>query len=386
MSTPLPQAAAPPSPERSRPAAAGASASEPGQGRLRRAWRGAWTFVYGSLGLLAGLSLLAAIPILQFMTLGWLLEVEGRLARGERWRSALPGLERAVPVGSGLFGCGVLLIPFLLLWHYHLDARLLAPASPLASTLWRVSVGYGLAAGLYAALALAAGRGSLLAFATPFRNLQVLYERGERPSPLAALDWLRALRLGHYLSQGVKGFLVAAAWLSPPTLLLAAGKAAPGLGLLGALLLVLCLRLALVAQARVAATGELRAGFAWGEIREDVRRAPLATALALALTLALALPLYLLKIQLLDRDAFWLLALPFLVLLWPTRVASGWALRRARRREARSHLLWRILGTCLALPAGGAYVFLLFFSQYFAWRGSAGLFAHHAFLLPVAFY
>ncbi|HBP19443.1 MAG TPA: hypothetical protein DEA08_16845, partial [Planctomycetes bacterium] len=215
---------------------------------------------------------------------------------------------------------------------------------------------------------------------------QVLYERREGLSLSATTAWVKGLRPGHYLSQGVKGFLVAAAWLSPPTLLLAAGKAAPGLGLIGALLLVLCLRTALVAQARVAATGELKAGFAWREIREDVRRAPLATALALALTLALALPLYLLKIQLLDRDAFWLLAIPFLVLLWPTRVASGWALRRARRREERAHLIWRLLGSGLALPAGGAYVFLLFFSQYFGWRGSAGLFAHHAFLLPVAFY
>src|SRR5262245_45402204 len=114
-------------------------------------------------------------------------------------------------------------------------------------------------------------------------------------------------------------------------------------------------------------------------------RAPLATAFALVVTLALALPLYLFKIELLPRDALWLPAAVFIVAMLPPRLLAGWAHARGGR-EGRAHWLWRLLGLGVALPAAATYVFFLFFSQYFSWNGSAGLYAQHAFLLPVAFY
>ena len=120
-------------------------------------------------------------------------------------------------------------------------------------------------------------------------------------------------------------------------------------------------------------------------IRREIGRAPLSLLIALVLTLGLALPLYLFKIELLPRDTLWLPAMLFLVTLWPARVATGWALGRARR-EGRAGWPLRLLGTAIALPASGAYVFFVFFNQYFAWRGATHLFAHHAFLVPVAFY
>lgn len=341
----------------------------------------------GGLGLLVALALLAAIPVLQFATLGWLLEAEGRLARGEGWRGALPGLRRAVPWGAAVLGCGLLGLPLLILASYAADARLLAPGSDAARVLTRVCVAYGLVAGLHAALALAAGRGRLLNFLRPFHNLRLLWRRARDPEAKLAgelRDYALALRFPHYLRLGWFGFLVGAAWLGPPTLLLA-GKRSPLLAVLGALSLIALLRPALVAQARVAREGRLRAGFELGALRQDLRRAPLSIALALTLTLALALPLYLLKIELLPRDALWLPAGLFLLALWPGRLAAGWAQSRAAR-PGRSPWPVRLLGLAIALPSSGAYVFFVFFSQYFGWRGAAGLFAHHAYLLPVAFY
>lgn len=353
---------------------------------LRQAWEGAWTLALGGLGLLVGLAALAAVPVLQFATLGWLLEAEGRLARGEGLRGALPGLRRAVPWGAACLGCGLLALPLLILASYAADAQLLAPGSAQAVNLTRASLGYGVLAFGHAALALAAGRGRLLNFARPLHNLRLLWTR--RRDPEASLwrelrEHALALRLPHYLRLGWFGFLVGAAWLGPPTLLLSLKR--PLLSVVGALGLVCLLRPALVAQARVAREGRLRAGFELGALRDDLRRAPLSIALALTLSLALALPLYLLKVELLPRDALWLPALVFLVALWPGRIAAGWAQRRAAR-PGRAPWPLRLLGLAIALPSSGAYVFFVFFSQYFGWRGAAGLFAHHAYLLPVAFY
>jgi hypothetical protein len=356
--------------------------------RLRRAWDGLWVFLVGGFGLLSALSIVAAIPVLQFATLGWLLEAEGRLARGEGWRSLLPGLRKAVPWGAGLLGCGLLAIPLLVLRSYTLDAQILDPASSTAITLARVTLGYGVFAGLYGLLALAAGRGKLWNFVRPFHNMAVLLRALADPEVSLRRElvgYVTSLRPAHYLKLGLMGFLVAAAWLGPPTLLLAANKRFPGLALLGALGLILVLRPALVAQARVAQEGRLGAGFELWAIRANIRRAPFSTALALVLTLGLALPLYLLKIELLPRDALWLPAGFFLLALWPGRVAAGWAQSRASQ-EGVSHWILRLVGLGIALPSAGTYVFFVFFNQFFGWRGAGALFAHHAYLLPVAFY
>src|SRR4051812_6678069 len=53
------------------------------------AWHGCWWFaeqVFGWFCSLLGLSLLATIPIAQFITLGYMLECSGRIARKGRFR------------------------------------------------------------------------------------------------------------------------------------------------------------------------------------------------------------------------------------------------------------------------------------------------------------
>lgn len=180
--------------------------------------------------------------------------------------------------------------------------------------------------------------------------------------------------------------MAGAVWIGLPTLLLIGGtKINPGLALLGALALTLTLPLALMAQARLAATDDFGAAFRWRELRAHQKRAPLSFSLALVLSLGLALPLYLWKIEVLPRDALWLPALFFVVLILPGRLAMGWAHQRGSG-DGKAHWTLRLLGGSLALSAAGAYVFLTFFSQFFSWRGAASLVAQHAVLLPVAFY
>jgi hypothetical protein len=196
---------------------------------------------------------------------------------------------------------------------------------------------------------------------------------------------VQALRVPHYLGLGAQGLVAGFVWLALPTGLLALGGKNPLLALIGALLLVVVLPWLLAAQARLASEGRFGAAFELREVRRRIARAPLAHAAALVLVLGLALPLYLLKIEPVPRDALWLPAMVFIVAALPGRVASGWAYARGAR-EGKAHPALRLVGLAVALPAAGAYVFVLIFSQLFSWYGGLSLFAHHAFLLPVAFY
>lgn len=349
----------------------------------------AWTFVCGGVGLVACLAVLAAVPVLQLCTLGWLLEAEGRLGRTGRLRGVLPGVTRAARIGSALLGLLVVSIPWLVVRGYAQDARLLEPGSSTARALatWTWVVGAVTVA--HAALAIARG-GRFPWFFRPLSNWIWAMRAVARgpvagPATRGAVDWLRGLRLGHYLALGAQGLVAGFMWLALPTGLLALGGRAPLLALIGAALLVLVLPWLLAAQAHLAAENRFGAAFELREVRRRIARAPIASAVALVVVLGLALPLYLLKIEPVPRDALWLPAAFFIVGVLPGRLVAGWAYSRGAR-AGRAHPVLRLAGAAVALPAAGVYVFVLFFSQFFTWYGDASLIAHHAFLLPVAFY
>ena len=65
--------------------------------------------------------------------------------------------------------------------------------------------------------------------------------------------------------------------------------------MLGLIAMPVILPYVLVAQSRLAATGEFREAFQLGRIRRRVRRAPFSHTFALIVVMALALPLYLLN-------------------------------------------------------------------------------------------
>ena len=196
---------------------------------------------------------------------------------------------------------------------------------------------------------------------------------------------MAALRLPYYFRLGLVGFLGTLAWLIVPAMLVAAGGRCPLLGIVGALLLAIVVPFLPFLQIRYALEGRPSALFSRRAIRERFRRAPWAFAFSLMILLLAAIPLYLLKIEMVPREAAWLPSLVFVAFLAPARLLTGWAYARSGRRERPRHWVFRILGRLAIIPAAAFYVLIVFLAQYTSWGGAATLYDQHAFLLPVPF-
>ncbi len=343
------------------------------------------TVLFGFATMIAALALIAAIPGVQLVSLGYLLEAEGRVARTNRIWGALPGLRTLARVGGAALGVLLTLLPWIVLRDLRHDALLIDPASHASRNLTVLSLVFGLGGAANAALALARG-GRLRWFFNPFANLRWALARVRSGEGLRLpLDAIRGLRLPHYFVLGLKGFVAALAWIAVPTALLAAGPRHPVIAFFGGVLLAVFVIPLPLLQAHLAATGRLRAGFELGEVWRRYRRAPIASLMALVLTLVLAVPLYLLKLELIPRDALELAAGVFLLTILPTKLAAGKAYARGGR-EGRAFFPLRFVAALLALAVAGAYVVVLFVTRLIEWRGAIGLFEQHAFLVPVAFY
>jgi hypothetical protein len=138
-------------------------------------------------------------------------------------------------------------------------------------------------------------------------------------------------------------------------------------------------------QIRFASENRFQAFFELRAIRDRFRRAPWAFGFALLITLLFAVPLYLLKIEMIPREAAWLPSVLFLIFIFPARLFSGWAYGRAERRATPRHWFFRWTSRIGMLPVALAYVVIVFFTQYAAWGGIWSLYEQHAFLLPVPF-
>ncbi|MFO0851946.1 MAG: DUF4013 domain-containing protein, partial [Gemmataceae bacterium] len=365
----------------------------PGRGRrtLRAVGRGA-EWLFGVAALLAALGALAAVPVLQFLSLGYMLEAAGRAARTGRVRDGLVGVRTAARLGVVVAGVWVLLLPARFVADFAHSAEVIDPAGPVAQA-WRV--------GLYALIGVTAvhivgacGRGGRVRhFLNPLSALwlagRVLRGGFYAESRDAVWATVVSLKLPYLFWLGVRGFAVGLAWLAVPAALLAAARnPGPGAGLagvVGALLLAWVVLYLPFLQTRLAMTGRFRAGFQVGAVRREFQRAPWAFAAAVVVTVLFAVPLYLLKIETVPRDAAWLPGVVFVGFIFPARLLAGWAVGRASRREALRHWLARWLGRMPLLPAALAYVLVVFLARYTDWTGAAGVFAQHAFLMPVPF-
>ena len=197
------------------------------------------------------------------------------------------------------------------------------------------------------------------------------------------------MRLPYYFWLGLRGFVGATVWLALPVSMLAVASRLPtGAGVIigligGALLAFVIMHLPLV-QSRFARENRFRALFEIRESRRTFARAPIAYWIALVFTLALAVPLYLLKIEIIPREAAWLPSLLFVMSIFPARLLVGWACGRAYRREASRHWLFRCASRLAMLPVAAIYV-IVYFTQYLSWYGVWSLYEQHAFLVPVPF-
>jgi hypothetical protein len=350
-------------------------------------------WLFGTLVLLVGLAALAALPVLQFLSLGYLLEAGGRVARSGRLREGFIGVRVAARLGGVVLGAWLLLLPVRFVAGLARSAQVIDPGGPVARG-WRLGLLVLIAlTALHVAAACARG-GRLRYFLWPFNAVWLLRRllRGGYYAEArdAVWDVAVSLRLPYYFWLGLRGFVAAAAWLAVPVTLLALGGApAPGaalFGFLGALLLAGVLLYLPFLQMRMAASNRLSAAFEVRSARAEYRRAPWAFSLAFVVALLSALPLYLLKIEMVPREAAWLPSLVFIAFIFPARLLTGWALARARRRESPRHWFFRWTGRLPLLPAAGFYVLVVYFSQFTSWNGVWSLYEQHAFLVPVPFF
>lgn len=359
-------------------------------GRFRRALAGGRSLVewlFGGAALVLGLSVLATYPLTQLLSLGYLLEASGRVARSGRLRDGFIGFRKAARLGGMVLGVWLVTLPLGFASTMAAAARLIEPGSP-ADRGWSTAL---IALTVVAVLHIlgACWRGGRLRHFLWPRPI-VTVRRLARPAAWrlardGTWEFLAGLRLPYYFWLGLRGLVGGLAWLVVPITLLAAGQKAPAAGFLGAGLLMWVLVYLPFVQTRFAAENRFRAMFEVGATRRWFRRAPLMFWLSLATTLAFALPLYLLKIEMVPREAAWLPSLFFVSFIYPARLLTGWSCSLAARRTRNRHWLTRQLARLAMVPVVAFYVFVVFFTQYTSWHGVASLYEQHAFLVPVPF-
>lgn len=360
-------------------------------GLARRAWAGvksAADWLFGAVAVGFGLAILSAVPLAQFLVLGYFLEASGRVARTGRLRDGFVGVRRASRLGGAAIGIALTWLPLLAVSTFAANAQIIDPGGVVARR-WQVAL--TVLSVLYALHVLAAclRGGRLWYFFWPFNFVWLLRRiwRGGfyRESRDAAYDAVVALRLPYYFSLGLRGYAGAFVWLVLPLTLLGRGHEQPGVAILGGLMFTVVVLYVPFLQARFARDNRLRSAFAWRSARRDFRRAPVAFALAFTVTLTAAVPLYLMKIEAIPRELVFLESLAFMAFGLPARWVMGWAYSRAARRDTPRH--WTVCWLCrlLMLPVAAAYAVVVFTSQHVGWGGVSSLFEQHAFLLPVPF-
>jgi hypothetical protein len=379
------------------PFAAAGSAASPSL--LRRGWRRvgqvvrgvglALEWLFGACAAMVGLAVLAALPVLQFLSLGYLLEAGARVARSGRLRDGFIGVRLAARIGGAVFAAWLLLWPVRFVAGFAQSAQVIAPGSDVARA-WRLGLLALIAATTLHIVAACARGGRLRYFLWPFNIFWLLRRlwRGGYYTLARDATWDTAikLRLPYYFWLGCRGFIAAFAWLAIPVTLLAVGRALPLLGFVGALALAWVLLYLPFLQMRMAMQDRLGAAFELRQVRREFGRAPWAFSVAFIVTLLLALPLYLLKIEVVPAEAAWLPSLVFIAFIFPARLAAGWALARAQRRQTPRHWFFRWTGRLPLVPVAAAYVLIVYFTQFTSWNGVWSLYEQHAFLVPVPFF
>ena len=350
-------------------------------------------WVFGLASMLTALAILAAFPVLQFISLGYLLEATGSVIRTGKLGSGFIGIRTAARLGGVVIASWLLLLPVRYLGDVAFTAGIIDPNGPRANRLRNLVLILTCLIGFHICMAIARG-GRFRHFLWPLNFLLVFREirKGNAYSRTRDATWdlLISMRLPYLFWLGLRGFIGALFWLVLPVTLLALGHApiaiSPLFGFAGALWLAITVVYLPIMQARFAAENRFWALFEWREARFVYGRAPWCISLALIVALLSAIPLYLLKIEAVPAEAIWLPSLVFMAFMFPARIIMGWAISQTRTRIEPRHWFFRWTGRLPIVPATLFYVLFVFLSQYFGWDGILGMYEQHAFLLPVPFF
>ncbi|MFT5524008.1 MAG: hypothetical protein ACI9HK_001958 [Pirellulaceae bacterium] len=397
-------------------------------------------YLFGLAGLVAGLAILATIPILQLLSLGYLLEASGRVAETGKFRDGFIGIREAARLTSLVVGTWLtLLIPRFVadVWY---SAHLIDAGSAIAE---RTRVGLLVAtilSILHIIVAWFCG-GKLRHFFWPLLAIpmlalwtarKILYFGSQILRPLipsflrrfvadvcyarpltdwfppaiilagirrgkmyqesrdAVWNYVEQMGLWHFFWMGTRGFVGAFILLFPPVALLVAATMFPPVpaiiaGIIGFPLMAAVVLYLPFLQTHFACENRFWAMFELREVRAKFRKAPLAFLFALFVTLLFAIPLYLLKIELTPREVVFIPSIVFIAFIFPARLLTGWAYGRAKKRTEPRFFVSRWAARLATLPIVGAFVFIVYFTKYISWNGAWSLFEQHAFLVPVPF-
>ena len=263
-------------------------------------------WVFGAAALLVGLSIVAAIPVIQLLSLGYMLEAGSRVARTGHVTDGFIGVRPAARLGGIVVGAWLVLLPVRLLATFAQSAQLIDPDGPVARRWQAALAAVTILAGFHLLSACLRG-GKLRHFLWPFTNpipvIRRLFHGGYAEARDAVWEFVVACRLPYFFWLGLRAFVGTMIWLIVPITLFALGRKVPLLGFIGAFGLGIVVLYLPFLQMRFAVANRLSALFDLRAVRLAFKRAPLAYAGAIFVTLASAVPLYLLKIEMVPREA-----------------------------------------------------------------------------------
>lgn len=389
------------------------------------------------------LAVAANIPILQFLSFGYLLEVSGRLARKQKFSDAMIGLKKASVLGGLVLGTWLMLWPIRFASGIWYDAYLIDPSSQqtlfmrvlqillIALVVFHISAAW-LCGGklryffwpIVAPFSFTIWLARRLAGARLFRRIlsvvvgwisprlvedicnvkpvvdwflpAIVWRRIRRGHLYAdsrdrVWDFATSLNLGYYFILGFKGFLGTFLWLLLPTSLLVVASFSEGgvailSGILGVVFAIPIFIILPFTQAHFAKDGKLKRFLEIRAVFKNYGHAPWAHLTALVLTLVLALPLFFLKIEEIPPELLWSLSVVFVMFSWPARLSVGWAYRRGSKRDCPSRWWVRYPIVLLCAPIALSFALILTLTRYISWYGAMSLFENHVFLLPAPFW
>lgn len=352
---------------------------------------------FGTAAIVVVLSILAAIPALNLLVLGYMLDAQKRVAVSGRLRDGFPLLQLAPRLGVICFFTLLFLIPVQLL-STHANAALIVRAGSESSSQGLIGVLRTVQFLTAVHLILAIGRGgSVGCFLRPIKNVRWILSQlfsGQYPRTLDqwAGEALAIMRPGYHFILGLKGVFGAIIWLLIPSALLVAysapGRTSPLFGVLsffGALMMIPVVAWLPSLQIHQAVTGRFAAIFEVGAARKIIRRAPIAWMFTTTLLYAMTLPLYLAKVRLPPADAFLFLTPIFVLLTYPARIAVAWAWHRGSLRMQWALLPVRFASRLIMFGVLAIYVGFLFVTPTISELGKAAPLENHAFLSPIPY-
>lgn len=346
-------------------------------------------WVFGAASVMVGLSVLSIFPVLNLLSLGYLMKASGRVQQTGRIRDGMIGFRQASLMGGLVVGIWFSCWPIRFAMDLARDAALIAPDGEMPMG-WKTGIPLGMTLTVAHILWAIARGGRLRHFIWPAPVRFLKWWISDRGGAMRGLKWgirWSDLAMGNYFAIGLGGFLGAIAWLGVPVLIIfGAGQLPkePGIlvSLLGGLLLAWVSIYLPFLQTQFAAEPNWKNLFAIRKVRAHFKKAPIAFVAGLLITLLFSIPLYLLKVELAPRELAWLPGVLFVVFIFPARLICGWAMHRASQRNQTSFFLWRWIGRLGVVVVGVAYGMLVFFTQFLSWNGTWSLLEQHAFMVP----